>query len=221
MEEYGERYIDAAIQFCELVRVKNNGVFPVDLMTLSDNVICDVVFDAILRKDNYDLLVFTFLKFSKFEYFFKYNAFFTKIFCSDNPCDNCFFLFSLLKHMNFVLCDVPIDTDTLCTPFGEQIVLERMSKENRQSLLFILDNNFDYVFDSSILYINKMENKEKEEIINYFEFLIFQNGFDNLLFLMFLGAKSFYELGRNVDYMFNKLPKNSGYRKIKQDNNSC
>jgi hypothetical protein len=38
---------------------------------------------------------------------------------------------------------------------------------------------------------------------------------------MFFGAKSFYELGRNVDYMFNRLPKNSGYQKIKQDNNSC
>ena len=221
MEEYGERYIDVAIQFCELVKVKNNGVFPVDLMTLSDDVICDVVFDAILRKDNYDLLVLTFLKFSKFESFFKYKDFFTKIFCSDNPRDNCFFVFSLLKHMNSILCGVTIDTDTLCTLFGEQIVLERMSKENKQSLLFILENNFDYVFDSSILYINEMENKEKEEIINYFEFLIFQNGFDNLLFLMFLGARSFYELGRNVDYMFNILPKNSGYRKIKQDNSSC
>ena len=124
--------------------------------------------------------------------------------------------------MNSILCNVSCvtDTDTLCTPFGEQIVLERMSKENRQSLLFVLKNNFDYVFDSSILYINNMEDDElKERIINYFEFLIFEDGFDNLLFLMFLGATSFYELGRNVDYMFNKLLKKSGHQKIKKDSN--
>lgn len=210
LEEFGERYIDAAIQFCELVKVKNNGVFPVDLMSLSDDVICDVVFDAIIRKDNYDLLVFTFLKFSKFESFPNYKAFFIKIFCSDDPRDNCFFLFSLLKHMNSILCDFSciIDTETLCTPFGEEIILERMNKANRQSLLFILKNNFDYVFNSFILYINKVDDLQwKKEIINYFEFLIFQNGFDNLLFLMFLGSTSFYELGRNIDYMFNRLPK--------------
>ncbi len=217
LKEYGRRYIDAALKFCDLIKERNNDVFPVNLMTLSDDVINDAIFDTILCKNDLDLQIFAFLRFSKFEAFSKYMAFFESIFISDNPNDNCFFLFCLLRHMNSILCDFPysIDTKTLCSPFGETTVLEKMKKENRQSLLFILGNNFDYVFSSSLLYIEKMNDEKRREIIEYFEFLIFQDGFDNLLFLAFLDSMSFYELGLNIDFMFNKLPKMSGYQKNK------
>ena len=215
LKEYGRRYIDAALNFCDLIKCKNNGVFPTDLMTLSDDVIGDVVFDTVLCDNNLDLQIFVFLKFSMFESFSKHKAFFENVFRLNNPDDNCFFLFCLLRHMNSILCGFSCDIDSsiLCSPFGEKVVLERMKKENRQSLLFILDNNFDYVFSSSLLYIDGMSNEDKREIVEYFEFLIFQNGFDFLLFLSFLDSMSFYELGLGIDFMFNKLPKKSGYQK--------
>ena len=50
-----------------------------------------------------------------------------------------------------------------------------------------------------------MNQESKRDIIYSFELFLFQEGFVNLFFLKMLGAHSFYELGIEIDAMYNEL----------------
>ena len=144
----GERYIDTAIRFAYIVKENNDGIFPVDLSSLSDDVVENIIFSIILQQHNFDLLVFAFLKFSCFNCLNMYKGAISHIFELENPEDNCFFLYCLLRHMNSVLYGFA-DIKTLCSFCGEDVILERMPSKNKRSLLYILRHNFNYIFESS------------------------------------------------------------------------
>lgn len=206
LEEYGRRYFETAIQFCELVKKSNKGVFPVDLMSLSDEVVVNVIFDVVLQQNNFDLLVFTFLKFSSFECFYDYRPFFENIFRSNNVADNCFFLFCLFKQLNSIFYDEIATMETLFIFGEEEIFNKKMSCKNKVSLFNILQSDFTNVFDSSLLYIKSMPEIEKKEIARYLRYLIFEYGFGGALFLFFLNADPFFLLALKIDAICNDLP---------------
>ena len=206
MEEYGGRYFEAAVQFCEFVKKNNNDTFPVDLMSLSDDVVGDVVFDIILCENNFDLLVFTFLKFSGFECFYMYRPFFMNIFNSKDESDNCFFLLCLFKQLNSIFYDEIDNMKKMFIQGEEEIFNKEISCKNKISLLNILQSDFTNVFYSSLLYIKSKPEIEKKEIARYLRYLICEYGFGGILFLHFMNAESFYLLGLQIDAICNDFP---------------